>query len=251
MVRPVPRALLNTTETKRADVAELTVKSDGDQPGSFKAIVSVFGNIDSHGDRMVKGAFERTLKERGYPKLVWSHDRLTPPIGIVENAEETDAGLELEGRLFVDVAAGEDHPIARQVYTAMKAVGGDGKPGLADFSFGCRVKAAQWAEVDPDTLPPDLQWTGGQIRDITDVTLWEAGPCLVGANEQAGLLSVKSLAQDLGVTEAQIRQALAASATAPDDADKDDVAPSRVFTDRKHATRVAELLSRSTTPSED
>ncbi|MDX8151098.1 HK97 family phage prohead protease [Patulibacter brassicae] len=253
----MPRALTDTVETKHADAA-IEIKADGDKPGRFSALAAVFGNIDSHGDVMVKGAFERTLKERGYPKLVWSHDRYVPPIGVIENAEETDAGLLVEGRFFV--ADDEPHEIARQVYTAMKAVGGDGKPGLADFSFGCRVKAARWTEVDPDTLEPELQWTGGQIREITDVTLWEVGPCLVGANQQAGLLSLKSLADELGVTPADLRKALGdvrgeqpAKTDAPTPSSDRKPDADGVWTDRKHATRVAQLLAaRPTThPSED
>jgi HK97 family phage prohead protease len=248
----VPRELTETAEKKHAGAA-ITVKAAGDDRGSFSALVAVFGNIDSHGDVMVKGAFERTLKERGYPKLVWSHDRYVPPIGVVEKAEETDKGLLVEGRFFVN--DDEDHEVARQVYTAMKAVGGDGKPGLADFSFGCRVKAARWIDVDPDTLGPELQWTGGQIREITDVTLWECGPCLVGANEQAGLIAVKALAHEMGVSPQDIRKALAEhiGRDEPVKADPPADPPAPTFSDRKHATRLAELLVGSTpnTTSED
>src|SRR5690349_18212445 len=92
---------------------------DSDAPGSFEAVVSVFGNIDSYGDRMIKGAFARTLEEKGNPPVVWSHEWQVPPIGAVESATETDEGLLVKGRLFV--GPDEGHAVAQQVYTAMKA----------------------------------------------------------------------------------------------------------------------------------
>ncbi|MBF6618827.1 MAG: HK97 family phage prohead protease [Patulibacter sp.] len=240
------RQLIGTEEHKTADLAQLTVKTDDGAPGRFQALAAVYGNIDSHGDRMVRGCFEVSLKERGFPKLVWSHDRLIPPIGIVEAAEEVDAGLLIDGRLFVDKDAGEDHPIARQVWAAMSTKGGDGRPGLGDFSFGARVQAATLVEVDPATLPDDLQWTGGRIREITRCRLWEIGPCLVGANEQAGLLTVKSLVDALGVTPEQAAAAL----------ERRDVGPTKTSSrgevaDRTHATRLAELRIKHPIPSED
>jgi HK97 family phage prohead protease len=237
----VARQLTGTEETKTAHVADLVVKTDTDgAPGRFTALAAVFGNIDSHGDRMVKGAFADSLKDHGFPKLVWSHDRYVPPIGVVENAEEVDAGLLIDGRLFV--GDGEDHPIARQVWAAMSSKGGDGRPGLADFSFGARVQKASWAQVDVDTLPPDLQWTGGEIRDIERVRLWEIGPCLVGANEQAGLLALKSLADSLRITP---EQAAALMKREPTETSSREVAA------RKHATRLAELRIKHPIPSED
>ena len=34
---------------------------DGLEEGEFEALVSVFGNIDSYGDKVMKGAFANTL----------------------------------------------------------------------------------------------------------------------------------------------------------------------------------------------
>lgn len=194
-----------------APAVELRTLGDDEAPGTFEAIVAVFGNIDSYGDRMVAGSFTRTLKAppegRGYPPVVWTHDWLTPPIGPALEAREVsgdeadeiagkdlaiDGGLYIKGRLLVDLENGEDHAVARQVHAAMRTVGGDGRPPLREFSFGFRRVSAEWVEEDPDTLPPDLQWTGGEIRNLTDVDLYEVGPTLVGANDATALLGVKS-----------------------------------------------------------
>jgi HK97 family phage prohead protease len=194
-------------ETRTFGVVEFRVLGDADQPGTFEAIVAVFGNIDSYGDRMVSGAFTRTLKDRGFPAVVWSHDWYTPPVGASLEAREVDGkeadsiagraldiegGLYIKGRLLVDIANGEDHQIARQVWAAMSAKGGDGRPPLREFSFGFKTRKAQWVQDDVEDLPPDAQWTGGEIRELLDVDLFEVGPCLIGANPATELLAAKA-----------------------------------------------------------
>lgn len=205
--RPKHRA----PEGKSFPVAHFKALTKSDAPGTFEAVVAVFDNIDSYGDRMREGAFVRTLEERGLPPIVWSHDWLTPPIGVSLDGGEVKAGahgdhpagLWIKGRYFVDTAAGEDHPVARMVWTAQTAQGGDGKAALKEFSFGYRTRKAQWVEEDTDTLPADAQWTGGEIRDLLDVDLYEVGPTLVGANAATELLAAKAAlieAKRLGLT---------------------------------------------------
>jgi HK97 family phage prohead protease len=251
----MPRTLTGTDETKHVGTA-LTVKAvgDGAAPGSFEALAAVFGNVDLDGDRMVKGAFARSHNDRGYPAVVWSHQKQVPPIGVVDSAEETDAGLGIKGRLFV--GDDEHHDVARQVYAGLKSQGGDGRAALRDFSFAMRVKGARWVQEDPDTLPPELQWTGGEIREITDADLWEIGPTLVGANPEAGLLSVKSLgalADRLGVSQDDVESALRVTRKSDDEPAADPPADgdAPAFTDRSHATRLAELIATTNTLSED
>lgn len=186
-------------------------------PGTYEALVAVFGNIDSHGDRVIPGFFADSLKSpadggRGFPPVIWSHDWLTPPIGASEDAREVTreeaeslAGKALPAdvtgalykrdRLFV--SEGEDHPVARQVWAGMKAVGGDGLPVLREFSFGYKTTQAGWEEVDPDTLPPELQWTGGEIRLLQKGLLLETGPTLIGSNPATELIAVKSAVLEL------------------------------------------------------
>ena len=72
---------------------------EGTPDGEFTALVAMFGNIDSDGDKIVKGAFADTLKswaESGDPiPVYWSHRRDDPDmnIGHVLEAKETDDGL--------------------------------------------------------------------------------------------------------------------------------------------------------------
>src|SRR5687768_1326736 len=80
--RGMPRPAGDTARTVRAvDLklkryparVEVKAASDGAAAGTFEAIVSVFGNVDYAGDRVMPGAFERTLKERGLPPIYWNH----------------------------------------------------------------------------------------------------------------------------------------------------------------------------------
>lgn len=184
----------------------------GDEPGTFEAIVAVFGNVDSHGDVIRLGAFEKTLVDDGLPPIVWTHDWYTPPIGASLDVKELDldalrdagysldddgieGGLYAKGRLLV--ADDEEHAIARQVWAAMKATGGDGRPPLREWSFGYRTRKSQWIEVDPDTLPPELAWTGGELRELLELRLDELGPTLKGSNPVTETVAVKSAVKTL------------------------------------------------------
>lgn len=152
--------------------AEVHALSDGAEPGTFEAIVSTFNTVVTglFYDQMLKpGCFARTLQERGYPAVIWSHDWDTPPIGVTLDAGEVTEGLSATGRLFI--ADGEDSPLARQVYTAMTAKGGDGRPPLREFSIGFDIVEAEWEVHDSE-----------EILAISDVELYEYGPCLVGRN---------------------------------------------------------------------
>jgi HK97 family phage prohead protease len=165
-------------ETKSFPVTEIKALPE-DEPGTFEAIVACFGNVDRGGDRMKKGSFARTLKDRGLPPIIWSHNWDIPPIGTVEEAVENNSGLRIKGRLFV--GEDEDSPVARQVYTAMKAKDGNGMSPLREFSFGYEAVASKGEEVE-----------GEEIRVLEDVELFEVGPTLVGLNPSTQLLAVKS-----------------------------------------------------------
>lgn len=167
-------------EHKSFALTELKAIETDDEPGTFEAIVAVFNNVDHGGDRMIPGAFTRTLEERGLPPVVWSHMWDVPPIGVVKEAVETDEGLQIKGRLFV--GKDEDHAIARQVYAAMRAQDGNGVAPLREFSFGYETRGSKTVEED-----------GEEIRELTDVELFEVGPTLVGMNPATRLIGAKAL----------------------------------------------------------
>jgi HK97 family phage prohead protease len=80
------------------------------EDGSFEGIASVYGNIDSQGDRIEPGAFsEDNGKE---VPLLWSHKR-DDPVGI-GRLENSPAGVLVKGKLDLETAAG------REAYSRLK-----------------------------------------------------------------------------------------------------------------------------------
>ena len=150
-------------------------EADGLQPGQFTAYASVFGNIDSYGDVVVKGAFTDTLaewKSSGDPiPVIWSHMSQDPDyhIGVVVEAAEDDNGLLFTGQLDMD------EPKAAKIYRLLK---------------GRRVKNMSFAYdiVDGGFVKKDEE----SAFELRKLKLYEVGPCLVGVNSQTELLAVKA-----------------------------------------------------------
>lgn len=173
--------------TKTYDVE---VKAEGDA-GQFTALASVFGNVDLVGDRVMPGAFKRTLarwRKSGDPiPVIHSHDWDDPfsVIGSIDagDAKETKDGLVVKGQLDLD------NPKASQVYRLMKA------RLLKSFSFGYTVNEESIAEDG--------------ANEIHDLDLVEIGPTLKGANPEAQLQAVKSHDEVLTRNEARVRLGMA------------------------------------------
>ncbi|MEE6280154.1 HK97 family phage prohead protease [Georgenia sp. MJ170] len=157
------------------------IKAAGDNDdGTFEAIVSVFGNVDSYGDVVVKGAFADTLDDwetRGDPiPVYWSH-RMDDPdylIGEVLEAREVDEGLWVKARLLL----GDDEPVtskARKVHGLLK------RRLVTQFSFAYDVLDAGPAKHD-----------GEDVFELRKLALYEVGPTPIGANQETELLAVKA-----------------------------------------------------------
>ena len=147
----------------------------GTGAGEFEAIVSVFGNVDLVGDRVMPGAFAKSLErwaESGDPiPVVWSHDWNNPDahIGTVTLAEERDEGLYVKGVL--DIA---DNAFAAQVYRLLS------RRSVKEFSFAYDVLDEAVADDD--------------VNELLELDLIEVGPTLKGANPDTELLAVKAVA---------------------------------------------------------
>lgn len=158
--------------------ARAKFKAAGNAPvGTFEAIVSVFGNVDLGGDRVMPGAFTRTLsawKESGDRiPVIWSHDWDDPMshIGYVDQAEERAEGLWVKGVLDVD-----NNPRAAYVARLLK------ERRVREFSFG--YFADDFTVVDD----PDY----GSVRELRSIDLFEVGPTLLGMNPETVLLEAAS-----------------------------------------------------------
>ncbi len=156
------------------------IKVIDEEQGIIEAYVSVFGNVDSYGDIVVKGAFADACKAFNaggkYPKGIFGHDWLQPIAKTLEMRED-DYGLYIKGKLILSVQK------ARETLDLIKA------GVLTDFSFGYEVNEGK---VEKDGY-----------RYLYKITIYEWSPVLVGANPEAGILSAKA-APDSGIEEEEV-----------------------------------------------
>lgn len=147
----------------------------------FSGYGAVFGNVDSYGDVIQKGAFKDTLRDAkksdNWPAMLMQHggwgmgaDDMTP-VGIWTSMEEDDIGLKVEGKL-ADTARG------REAYGLLKM---SPRPAITGMSIGYMAK-----EFILGTKPEEPR------RTLKRVDLMEVSLVTFPANGKARVQSVKS-----------------------------------------------------------
>lgn len=148
---------------------KLEVKSLTEE-GEFEGYASVFGTVDSYGDRVEPGAFVEGLakarREGRSIKMLWNHDP-DQPIGVWPDLAEDAKGLWGRGRLILDV------PKAREAHALMKAGA---------------IEALSIGYVEREAAPD------GNVRSLKKVDLYEISPVPFPANGRAKILEVKAAA---------------------------------------------------------
>ena len=97
-------------EYKEISLSGLEVKQDGEN-GVFEGYASTFGNVDSVGDIIERGAFMDSIKQR-MPKMLWQH-RMDKPIGVYTEIREDNKGLYVKGKLANTTLGNEAAELAR------------------------------------------------------------------------------------------------------------------------------------------
>ena len=149
--------------------------ADGLTEGQFVAYASVFGNVDSTGDVVVRGAFAKTLAEwaaSGNPiPLLFGHEMNDPDynIGYVINAVEDNVGLLVTCQLDLE------NPKAKQVYRLIKGRRVD----QMSFAYDVISKVETYYEGDME------------VSEILEVKLYEVSVVTLGANQETEILAVK------------------------------------------------------------
>jgi len=140
-----------------------------DEKGTFTGYGSVFGNVDSYGDVVVKGAFKRSLAEhrrnKTRPKMFWQHDPNEPIGSWIEMAED-ETGLLVTGRLNMDVQRG------REAYALLAAGDVDGlsigyrtiKADQPDASGIVQLKELALVEVSVVSMPANTSATISAVK---------------------------------------------------------------------------------------
>ena len=155
------------------------------EDGTFEGYGSVFDVLDTYGDIVRPGAYAASLarhKADGTrPKLLWQHLQ-EEPIGIWDEMVEDDVGLFCKGRLLLDI------PRAREAHLLMKAGAIDG------LSIGFQAVAAEFVAADGagyrDMLPI-TSVSGGQVRAVTEIDLWEVSIVTFASNPVSQVTAVR------------------------------------------------------------
>jgi HK97 family phage prohead protease len=148
------------------------IEEKAGEKGIVRFYASIFGNVDSYGDIVEKGAFTESLANRS-PVMVWSHN-WDEPIG-KPFAREDDKGLFVEAQLVMEVQR------AKEAYHLMKS------GTITEFSFGYRVIESFVDEKG--------------YRHLTKIDLYEVSPVMIGANPLTTLVDVKSACENEEPTE--------------------------------------------------
>ncbi len=186
-------------------VPVMDTKVIDEEQGVVGAFVSVTGAVDSVKDRIIPGAYQKTLVART-PKGVWSHD-WDKPVSKTLNAEEllpgddrlpskTRDGAEWPssaGALYVETQFNLDTQRGREAFSDVKFYGPD-----QEWSIGYNVPAGA-SKVDGKT----------GVRELSYIDLYEYSPVLFGA---------MSLTSTAGVKDAQeaFKAAVEAGSATPD-----------------------------------
>ena len=197
-----------TMLTKTLDVE---VKAVGDEEsGRFQAYFSIFDNVDSYGDMVVKGAFEDDFERwgsggSGIP-IYWRH-RMDDPmlnLGASLQAKEDPVGGWVEGPLDLE------NPNAAYTYKLMR----EGR--VRQMSFAYDILEAGWVEKTEN---------GEKVSyyELRKLRIHEISIVPVGANQETEILAVKS-ARDAAIaalTDARPKADDAASTPDESDATED------------------------------
>ena len=151
-----------------------TIDAHVEQEGQFSALVAAFGNVDRGKDRIMPGAFAKSLADwRASGKripIIWHHLAGDPSMIIgsadPEKSHETHAGLVLSGRLNIERSAA-----AAQIRDLLKS--GD----VSGWSFGYAIKRQRAAP--------------GGVTELLELDILEAGPTPMPMNTAAHTISVK------------------------------------------------------------
>jgi len=143
------------------------------EDGVFTGYGSVFGELDSYRDIVLKGAFTKTLERHAAQgrkvKMLWQHNT-RQPIGVYREIREDDYGLYVEGEINMEVQQG------REAHSLMKQGALDG------LSIGY------------DTVKDRID-KEKRARLLEEVNLWEISPVTFPAGDSARVIDVKTFDQ--------------------------------------------------------
>jgi HK97 family phage prohead protease len=134
--------------------------------GEFEGYASIFGNIDSYGDIVEPGAFQKTIEDMANRiKVLWNHNWMHP-IGRPIAMQEDSKGLYVKAKISPTT-------MGKDVLTLLK----DGV--VNELSIGYSTEVEEWDSTN-------------KTRKLKQVKLYEFSPVTWAANDMATITGVKS-----------------------------------------------------------
>lgn len=134
------------------------------EDGSFEGILASYNTVDLGGDKILPGAFTKTMQERGNEiPMLWQH-KPDQPIGKL-NLVDSPTGLMVKGQLLVD-----EVPQAKIAYALLKA------------------NVIKGLSIGYDTVKDSID---NGVRQLKEVRLWEGSVVTFPMNEACAITSVK------------------------------------------------------------
>lgn len=170
-------------------------------------IASVFGNVDSYGDIVQRGAFKKTIAENARRiRHLWMHDPFQPPTAVIRSLQEVGKNGLPESVIaeFPDATGGLE--VAREYLKTPRGdeiLEGIRSGGINEMSFAYDVVKSRFDEVR-NAAGDNLQ-----VRMLSEVRLYETSDVLWGAN--AATVASKSGEYRLWQIEQAAAEMLAAS----------------------------------------
>jgi HK97 family phage prohead protease len=157
-------------KTKTHFDVQLKIKSVS-ETGEFEGYASVFGEIDSHSDVVISGAFVKSLAkwaEKGrMPAMLWQH-KIDEPIGIYMEIREDENGLYVKGRLLIDA-----DPLAKRAHAHLKA------GSITGLSIGYTLVDWEWSKEK-------------EVWILKEIDLWEVSLVTFPSGDSARVTDVKA-----------------------------------------------------------
>ena len=154
---------------KQIELQDVELSVDG-QPGTFRGYASKFNGIDSYGDTILPGAYDKVVAAGGTVPVFFNHESLDLPIGKYTKLSANSQGLYVEGVLTLDI------PRARDVYNALKA------GTVSGLSVGIGIAEDDWE--------PNAETGGKTIKNVS--LLREISICTFPADDRARVSLVKA-----------------------------------------------------------